>query len=181
MNHKSYRIALGGVTAALALVIMFLTGLGPFLTYVCPMFAGVLMVMIMDQTGEKWAYVTYASIGLLSLFITPDKEAAMLFIFLFGYYPIAKMRLDKIKLVIPRILLKLVVFNISVIVCYWLIMNVFGMGDVLDSLGDFGKYGQWIFLGISNLVFLMYDFFLTQATTVYTKWFRPGFIDKLKK
>ena len=88
MKKTRYKVALGGVIASLALFCMFCTSLAPFLTYAAPMFAGTLMIIMVVEISYSWAFLTYAAISVLSLFITPDKEAAMLFIFLLGYYPI---------------------------------------------------------------------------------------------
>ena len=112
--------------------------------------------------------------------MTPDREAAMLFIFLFGHYPILKVSIEKIKSHLLEWVVKIAVFNISVISCYWLILNIF-MPNVLDSLSDWGKYGILIFLGFANLTFILYDFFLSSAAALYCKWFRTKFLRKFKK
>ena len=180
MKKLSYKVALGGVIASIAIFIMFLTGFGPFLTYLCPMCAGALLVMIVIEVSRKWAFATYVAIALLCVFITPDKESAMLFIFLFGYYPILKSILEKTKSRILEWIIKIAVFNVSVVSAYWLIINVFGMGQVLDSLGEWGKYGVLIFLGLANFAFVMYDYALSGIVDSYIKWFRPKFLRKIK-
>ena len=180
MKKLSYKVALGGVIASIAIFIMFLTGFGPFLTYLCPMCAGALLVMIVIEVSRKWAFATYVAIALLCVFITPDKESAMLFIFLFGYYPILKSIIEKVKSRVTEWIIKMAVFNISVVSAYWLLMNVFGMGQLLDSLGDWGKYGVLIFLGLANLAFVMYDYALSSVVDSYIKWFRPKFLRKIR-
>ena len=180
MKKLSYKIALGGVIASIAVLSMFLTGFGPFLTYICPMFAGMLMIMIIIEVSQKWAFATYVAVSILSVFMTPDREAAMLFIFLFGHYPILKVSIEKIKSHFLEWILKIAVFNICVISCYWIILNIF-MPNVLDSLSEWGKYGALIFLGLANLTFILYDFFLGSAATLYCKWFRTKFLRKFKK
>lgn len=178
---NSYKVSLGGVIAAIAVLSMFLTGFGPFLTYVCPMFAGALLIMVVIETSVKWAFATYAAIAILTIFTTPDKEAALLFIFLLGYYPILKSVIERLKSRVFEWVLKLLTFNISVICCYWLVINVFGMGQILEDLGDWGQYGLLVFLGMGNVVFIVYDFFLTSLVAMYTKWFRPKFLRKINK
>ncbi|MEG0615608.1 MAG: hypothetical protein RR540_07615 [Oscillospiraceae bacterium] len=180
MKKLSYKIALGGVIASLALLLMFMTGFGPFFTYICPAFAGCLLTMIVIEISPKWAFVTYAAISILSIFTTPDKEATIIFIFLLGYYPIAKSLIERMKKPIIQWIIKFGVFNVSVISAYWLIINVFGMGQILEDLGDWGKYGIWIFLAFANVVFVVYDIFLTTYVAFYIKWFRPNILKKIK-
>ena len=180
MKKSSYKVALGGVIASIALFAMFMTGFAPFFTYVCPMFAGALMIMMVVEVSTKWAFATYAAIGILSIFTTPDKEAAMLFIFLLGYYPIVKSLIEKINNRVLEYVIKYAVFNVSVVSCYWIIINVFGMAKVFDSLGDWGKYGILIFLALANVVFLIYDKFISSMVDLYIRWFRPKFLKKIK-
>ena len=180
MKKLSYKVALGGVIASVEVFIMFLTGFGPLFEYICPMFAGTLMIMIVIEVSKEWAFATYAAVAMLTIFITPDKEATMLFIFLFGYYPILKSIIEKIKSRFVEWVIKITVFNVAVICSYWILINVFGAGQVLDSLGDWGKYGLLVFLGLGNISFIMYDvFWLSSAVNLYVKWFRPKFLRKI--
>ena len=60
----------------------------PLLVYALPALAGSLLVIIVIEISMKWAFVTYTTVGILSLFTTSNKEAAVLFIMYLGYYPI---------------------------------------------------------------------------------------------
>lgn len=82
MRSISYRVALGGIVSALCLVTMFLAGVIPALYLVLPMAAGILMMIISAEVSKSWALLTYISVSLLSMFITFDKEAALIFIML---------------------------------------------------------------------------------------------------
>jgi hypothetical protein len=180
MKKISYKVALGGVLAAVALLIMFTTGLAPFLTYVAPMFAGMLAIMMMVEVSYGWATLTYAAVAILCILVTPDREAAFLYIFFFGYYPIVKGLIEKIKNGVLRWILKFVVFNVSTVTCYFLIINLFGMKDVFDSLNSMGKYGLLIFWAAANFTFLIYDNFLNSVAIMYVTWFRTKFLRKKK-
>ena len=181
MKKTSYKVALGGVLSAVALFIMFTTGLAPFLTYVAPMFAGMLSIMMMVEVSYGWAFLTYAAVSVLCILVTPDREAAFLFIFFFGYYPIVKGLIEKMKLSVVRWIVKFAVFNVSTISCYFIIINFFGMEEVFDSLNELGKYSLLIFWAAANFTFVIYDLFLNSAAVVYTKWFRTKFLRKKQK
>ena len=73
MNKSSYKVALGGVIAALCLLGMFLTGVIPFLNMTLPMIAGALITVIAVEVNSPWAVMTYIAVSFLSIFITFDK------------------------------------------------------------------------------------------------------------
>ena len=95
MQRISYRVALGGIITALCLLLMFLTGVMPLLYLALPMVAGALLLIIVSEIGTGWAVLTYAAVSLLSIFVTFDKEAALIFILFFGHYPILRQQLEK--------------------------------------------------------------------------------------
>lgn len=178
MKRLSYRIALGGVLSSLGLLAMFMTGLAPFFTYLCPMIAGGLVAILLIEAGTKWAVASYAAVAILSVFTTPDKEAAMIFVFLFGHYPIVKVYLEKIPSRFLEYAVKLAIFNVCSVSCYLVVIYVFGIGQFLESLGDWGQYGLLIFLALANLVFLMYDYCITAGANWYIDFFRPKYLKK---
>ena len=90
MKKVSYKVALGGVVAALCLLLMFLTAVIPPLSITLPLFAGMLIFVVAIEISSSWAFVTYAVVAILAFFVTPDKDAWLFFTFLFGYYPVAK-------------------------------------------------------------------------------------------
>ena len=100
---------MGGIASALCLLLMMLTII-PIATYTMPALAG--MVLIVVENGYSTAWMVYAAVGFLSLFICPDKEAAMLFVGFFGYYPILKGKLEKIKKRSMEYLSKFSIFNL---------------------------------------------------------------------
>lgn len=166
---QSSKIALGGIIAALSVVLMFLTGLIPFLTYALPAVAGVLLTLTVIEINKKWSFFIFAAISILSLLVVPDKEAAMMYVGFFGYYPIIK---SVLECKLPKALewvLKLVIFNAAVILSYCIIIYVFGIP--LDELQEYGKYSLLILLGGANIVFLLYDYCLTKMIDLYlSKW-----------
>ena len=87
---------MGGIASALCLLLMILTII-PIATYTMPALAGMVLIVVVIENGYSTAWMVYAAVGFLSLFICPDKEAAMLFVGFFGYYPILKGKLEKIR------------------------------------------------------------------------------------
>lgn len=181
MNKKvSFKVSLGGITSAICLLLMFMTGFMPLLVYTLPAIAGALLIVVVIEISRKWAFVTYASISILSLFITPDKEAAILFIFFMGYYPIIKSVIEKIKNPVFEWASKLILFNIAIIISYKIIINVFGIVDITKEFSFLGKYSMLGLLVLANIVFVIYDVALTRMISSYITWFRPKFLRKFR-
>ena len=55
------------------------------------------MMIMSVEINTSWAYLTFAATSILALFITFDKEAALLYILLFGHYPVTKQFIEKIR------------------------------------------------------------------------------------
>ena len=167
MRKKSAQIALGGLFSALCVVLMFMTGLFPFATYALPALAGGMLVAVVVEMGAKTALTVYASAALLSLFIVADKEAALMFAFFFGYYPILKEKLEKLPSRLIEYIAKFGVFNAAVISAFLLMVKIFGFSEIAQEFGELGKYGIWIMLGLGNITFLLYDIALTRYISLY--------------
>ena len=158
MKHNSAKhMALGGVMAALALVVMCLGGLIPLATYVCPMFCAVLLMVVLRLTGRRVAWAWYGAVSILSMLLGPDKEAAAVFVFL-GYYPILKPWLDKRKM---SFLWKLLLFNAAIFVMYSVLIYVFGLADVAAEFQELGMVLTIVTLLLGNATLFMLDALLT--------------------
>lgn len=162
---NTYKTAIGGVVTALAVVCMLLTAIIPVATYSCPIIAGCLLVVIVIEMNAKWAFCVYIAVSLLSLLLVPDKESVVYFIFLFGYYPILKQYIEKIKKNVFQWVCKLAVFNIAAVVSFFITITVLSVPKESFNIG--GVYLPWVFLIAGNIIFVMYDIALTGLITMY--------------
>ena len=156
MRKKTKDVALGGIMAALAIVIMCMGGLIPIATFVCPMLCMVLLVFVFRSCGRRIAWAWYGAVSILSVLLGPDKEAAAVFLFL-GYYPIIKPRLDRLRL---KWLWKLLLFNGAILLMYWLLMGVFGMTQLSAEFEELGTVLTAVMLLLGNVIFFMLDHLL---------------------
>ncbi len=146
-------MALGGVLAALALVIMNLGGLIPVATYVCPMLCAVLLQFVRKICGNRIAWAWYGAVAILGLLMSADKEAAAVFVFL-GYYPIVKPWLDRRK---AKWLWKGLLFNGATLLMYWLLMHLFGMNQIIEEFRGMGIGMTVVLLILGNVTFFLLD------------------------
>lgn len=175
---KSTQVAVGGIASSLCLLLMFLTGIIPFATYALPAMAGAILIAVVIENGISTAVTVYVAVSLLSIFIAPDKEAAMMFIAFFGYYPIIKGKIERIHNRFFETIIKFAVFNIAVISAYLFVAYVLRMSYVLEGLGDFGPSGLWPLLAVGNLMFASYDRALTGIILLYLYKFRPKYLGR---
>ena len=167
-NRKtSDRVALGGIVAALCVVIMYLTGVVPALYIAAPMAAGVLMIILVEEVSVGWAWLTYLAVSLLSLIVTFDKEAALMFILFFGYYPIVRLNIQKITVRPLRLLCKLLLLNAFLVADYFLTVYVLG----LPTFEDDGNVMLLSLAAAFNAVFLLYDRLLGNMDWLYRRLF----------
>ena len=152
-NGSAKKIALSGMLAALAMVIMCMGGLIPVATYVCPMLCMVLECFVYRICGKRYAWTWYAAASILSLLLAPDKEAAAVFVFL-GYYPIVKPKLDRTR---PAWLWKGLLFNGSIGVMYFLLLRLFGMAELGEEFAEFGLVMLLVLLILGNFTFFLLD------------------------
>ena len=153
-NKSSTRIALGGMSAALCLVVMLTTALMPFATYALPALAGILLIPIALELGCRTAWVTYIAVAILSILIVPDREAALMFISFFGYYPVLKIYIDKFKSKLLRIIIKLLTFNAAMTLSYAAIIYVFGLYYLIEEFA--GGWGLALLI-VGNIFFPIYE------------------------
>jgi len=146
-------IALGGVLAALAVVIMSMGTLVPVATYVCPMLCAVLLQLILKICGENIAWGWYGAVSILSLLMAPDKEAAAVFLAL-GYYPILKPKFDRKK---GKWLWKFLFFNAVILLTYWLLMHLFGFDRLAAEFSEMGILMTAVMLLLGNVTFFLLD------------------------
>ncbi|MBQ8623472.1 MAG: hypothetical protein IJ424_03725 [Oscillospiraceae bacterium] len=172
MRKLSFNIALGGIISALCILMMFLVSVLPFFVYVFPMLCSFLICIVYYESGLKISLITYLSVAILSLILSPDKESALIFTAFFGYYPMAKIFLDKMRYSILRRVIKFALFNASVIASYYALINIFGVVDMAEIGEGFGKYSVLILLVVANISFIAYDFAIGVLSVRYLAGWR---------
>lgn len=162
MRGQSRKIALGGMMAALAVVIMSLGGLIPVATFVCPMLCMLLLAFLTKMCGNRIGWAWYGAVAILSLLLGPDKEAASVFVFL-GFYPIVKPVFDRMKL---GFLLKLLLFNGLILLMYQLLIRLFGMDQIAAEYQELGTVMTAVMLILGNITFFLLDKVLTRFSKI---------------
>ncbi len=151
------------IIAALSTAIMLLSYF-PYLTYAIPAMAGLFMMVVVIEINLKWATASYIASAVLVL-IFAETEAKLMYVFLFGYYPILKAALERMRKPVIEWAVKIAVLNAAVLAVYIGITKIFGLG--FDDMGDFGKYTGVVLLLVANVVFVLYDIAVSKMATFY--------------
>lgn len=166
--RESSKAALGGIISALAVVVMLVTYFSPLLVYTAPPFAGLLLIIIVNEIGYRWAIGTYAAISLLSVFLIADKESAVYFTMFFGYYPIFKLFIDShLHQRFLCAVIKAVLFNISIAASVLLCVFVFHIP--YDDLTEKGYALLIVFWVLLNFLLYVFDILISGLQVFYQK------------
>ena len=125
---QTSKTALGGILAALSLVLMFLFAIFPSATIAAPAVASVLLIFAVLEMGKGWAFGIYVAVSVLALLIVPSKEAAILYVVFFGYYPILKAIIEKgLRNRVVEWILKILLFVVVMTGSYYLMIRFMGI------------------------------------------------------
>ena len=166
---RNKKITLCAMMAALSTAVMLLSFF-PYFIYAIPAVAGLFIMVAVIEIDCKWAFGTYLVSAIL-VFLLADPESRLLYIFFFGYYPIAKALIERIKNPIIEWPIKAVIFNTSVLLVYFVFAKMFGIS--MEEFGQWGKYGALALLGLGNIVFILYDIAVSRMAMFYFVVIQP--------
>ena len=155
-------IALGGVLAALAVVIMAMGTLIPVATFVCPVLCMMILQIVCRSCGSRIGWAWYGAVSILCLLMAPDKEAAAVFAFI-GYYPIVKPKLDGLRI---SWMWKAMLFNAAIGVMYFLLIRLLGMDEIAAEYAEMGTVLTIVMLVLGNITFFLLDRLLGMKRTI---------------
>ena len=165
MRSKAYPVALGGMLAAVAVVLMSIGTVLPVATYAAPVLCMMVGQVVLKICGSRIAWAWYGAVAILSLLLAPDKEAAAVFLVL-GYYPIVKPKLDGIK---GKWLWKALLFNGTILLLYWILLKVIGMEQLLRDFEGMGLAMYAVLLILGNVTFFLLDVILGRRVRKKTR------------
>lgn len=172
MRSKTSRVALCGVIAALSVVVLFLTGIIPVATIALPAVAGCFLIAVVAETNVRYGMAVYAVVSLLSIFLVPDREATLMYIVFFGYYPALYGLLSRIRNRALCWAAKLFVFNAAMIAegaAAVLMLSV-----PLEEMMPYGWISIPVMLVLFNLVFVLYDRSMNGLIVMYIRRVHPA-------
>ena len=172
MNKNTRRVAVSGMMVALATAILLMGGVIPAATFVAPALAGLLLIPVLIEGGQRMALGAWLAISALALMLCADKEAALLFAFL-GWYPAVKWQLDARLKGWPGVAVKLILWNLCAGAMAALIFFVFRMDQIIAEYREMSRAMLVVFILLANVTLLLYDRLLGIFAGIYVRKIRP--------
>lgn len=172
-QRKSWAMAYCGIVAALCVALMLLGAVIPIAMFIAPAVAGFLIATVCVECGLQMALTAYAAVSLLALLFVPDKEVALIFTVLLGYYPLVKPKFERIRPALLRGVCKLLLCNGAVLVMYGLIYLLVPMGSISQELRTTAMAATLVTLAMGNVAFLLYDRALHNMLMMYRLVWQP--------
>ena len=156
-SSKGGQVALGGVLAAGALVMLWLAGVAPSGQLGLTAVGGLFPMAATLAAGRAAGYLCWGAAGLLGLILLPDKGTALLFLVFLGVYPVAKGGIESLRRLPLEWALKLIFFNLALTLCWFLFRELLWPEPPAWLAG-----GLPVVYGAGNLVFIIYDIGLSR-------------------
>ena len=172
-QRKSWAMAYCGIVAALCVALMLLGAVIPIAMFIAPAVAGFLIATVCMECGRTMALTAYAAVSLLAVLFVPDKEVALIFVFLLGYYPLAKPWFERIRPAALRGLAKLALCNGAVLAMYGLVFLLVPAGSISQELRATATAAALATLAMGNVAFLLYDRALHNMLLMYKLVWQP--------
>ena len=168
MKTSATQLALGGMFAALGVVILCLGGIVPLALYICPILASLTLLPVRARCSGRVAWSCFAAIAVLGLLLSPDKESASVFASL-GFYPLVKPRFDAIRPRLRSALCKLLFAALCGGADYALLIFVFRLEALTRELRETAPWLLALTVLMGLILFLLYDAILTRLPRRFSR------------
>ncbi len=160
-TKTSSQVALGGVMAALALVLIYLASVIPTAQIGVAAVAGLCPLVVVVAGSFPAGFLSYAASGILALLLVPSKSCAVMYAILLGLYPVLKGLIERLHNIVLELLIKLVYFNIVMTVMWFVFAAM-----ILPMLPELLNVAVWFYI-VGNIVFLIYDYGVSKLITAF--------------
>ena len=160
-NKKVSDIAFSSVFTAMIVVVCSLASLFPTMSLAIVAIAGVIVSLALFKCGYKYAMLVYIASSVLALLLTPSKECAVYFVFLFGHYPMLKVFLNRIPNRVVIWLIKLAAANVLYGIVFLITTFILGIIEAV------GAVEIAITIVMFNAAFVLYDICLDRIMLLF--------------
>ena len=159
-RDKTRRLGFSAMLSALGVVVLYLGSLIEVIDISMAVIASLFAVVSVIEYGALAPWAVYAATGILSAVLLPSKLPAVMYIAFFGFYPIVKENIEKLRSRFVGWIVKEIVFNVCLIslmfIAKWFMLDPEGL-----------LVFEVIFFGLANVTFVVYDIALTRLISLY--------------
>ena len=176
VSKKAAKLAFSSLMSAAAVALMLVARLVSVADYCITAACGLIIGVVVVECGWKWAIASFSVVSCLGLMLG-SFECALLFACFFGYYPIVKPYIEKLKIWLEW-LLKLTLFN-SVIVSLYVIFD-----KLVAPISDIPYISDTVYfiilIAMANFVFILYDVLFNKLMGMFFRRVHPMLTKYLK-
>lgn len=145
---------------AITLILLWISSVIPTVNLALIAAAGLVSAAAVVEYGISGGIFCFAGAAVLSAIWVQDKSNVIIYIAFFGYYPIVKSLIERIKKRLPEWVLKILLFNLA--------LTLFCVVYYLGFLPDIeAGYSILIIFILGNIVFPIYDAGMTKLIGLY--------------
>lgn len=163
-RRRTKNLALASLLCAVGVVLLYVGSVFEILDLTMVLVASLPIVLAVIEMGSVWPWLIYAVTAVLGLILLPVKLPALVYIFLFGFYPILKEKTERRFRGALAWLFKTCIFFLSV-GFLWLVIRLFLPDTSLEG-------GILLWLLALTLMLFLYDVLLTRLVTRYVLTWR---------
>ena len=160
MGKKTRKMTLSALLAALTVVLLYIASIWPTgqlgLVAAASLFAAAAVIEAGLGSGIS-VFIVSAVLGML---IVPNRAAPLLYILFFGWYPVVKSLIERLRGNVRQWVLKLLVFNASLTIIWFMLRHL-----IIGFLGDTSNV-ILAYLG-GNVLFVVFDYGFTKLIWYY--------------
>lgn len=158
----SKKISFSSIMCALSVIMLFIGSVIEVVDITSAAMASFVVVVTMIELGSYYPVLLYFATSVLSFLLLPNKLVVFMYMLFFGFYPILKRYIERLK-PISCIAAKFLVFNAIIFVYCFLAEEL-----LLAEVGNVKIY----LIILLNVICFTLDFALTLFVTAYVKKFR---------
>ncbi|ADQ04257.1 hypothetical protein Calow_0681 [Caldicellulosiruptor owensensis OL] len=148
------KISYAGVMIATSIIFLVFASILPRANSIFYILSSVCVMAIVWLFGVREGFFVYIACSLLGMFLIPNKLVLMVYISIFGLYPIIKALCEKGFPIYVEFFLKLLYYNLALIILYFMFKLI------IKEIPHF-KFGLALTVISSEIIFILYDYLLT--------------------
>ena len=153
---KTRQVAYTAMIAALSVLVLYLSSVIPTARLAVIAVAGILPAFLVVKYGIMSGFLAYFIVSVLSLIVLPNKSAVLLYIVLFGHYPMVKSLIERIGRLWFEWVLKLAFFNVIATALLLLAPGILTGFAAFGASWPVGLVIAVLYI-VGNIVFIIYD------------------------
>ena len=155
ISNKTKKLTLGAILSAMGVALLIIGSFIETLDLTMAALASFFCIFAVIELGGVYPWLIFSVTGVLSVILMPYSMTGWFYLLFFGYYPILKEKLERLKKPLAwilKVLILNVALTISVIAAYFLFFGQTGTGNLLDAFTlVFGESDAGISMAIAVL------------------------------